>query len=76
MKTVHLWHVQIQKNQVISVFSMQIHHLGWILCGGDGAIARAAQQALEQQHVGELIVDDEQFGLQDGGSGDHGLFSR
>jgi hypothetical protein len=74
LKTVHLWHIQVQKDQVVSVLSMQIQHLGRILCGGDGGIARAAQQALKQEHVGDLIVDDEQFGLQDGGGGDHVLF--
>jgi hypothetical protein len=46
------------------------------LCEGDIEISRAAQQSLKQEQVGGLIVDDEQFGLQDIGGVDHALFNR
>ena len=53
---------------------VQRHHLGRVLCGGDGAVARTAQQAFQQQHVGGLVVHDEQLGFEEVRCVDHAKF--
>ena len=44
-----------------------------ILGGTDGGVARDAQHALNQQDIGVLVVNHQDFGIQNIGGGNHGV---
>jgi hypothetical protein len=58
-------HLKVQQDQIVVVLAVQFAHFARVLRRRDAKITCAAKHALEQQHVGRLVVHDQQLGLKD-----------
>ena len=72
LEPIQSWHVQVQKDQVVVVQAVQFADPGRFQGGTHRQIAGPAQHLLQQQNIGYLIVDDQDFALPDIRLIDHG----
>ncbi len=64
LESVHAGHLEIEQNQRVAVFAVQLADLGRIGGSVEGGIAGNAQHALKQADIGFLIVDDQDSGIE------------
>ncbi len=77
LESIHAGHLQVEQDQVVVVLAMQGTDLVRIHRRHDAAVAGFAQQLFEQKHVGLLIVDDQNAGVENlGATDDHAGASR
>ena len=74
LESIHARHLQIEQDQVVMVLAMQRTDLHRISCRGNASVAGLAQQLLEQLHIGRLIIDDQDVGIENIGGTDHHAF--
>ena len=63
LKAIHAGHLQIEQDQVIAVFAMQIADCIGICRRCNAGIAGIAQHFPKQKHIGLLIVYDQNAGV-------------
>src|ERR1022692_3956670 len=64
LKAVHAGHLKIEQDQVVAVLVVKLPDRARLLRRGDGNIPGAAEHALEQKDVAFLIVNNQEFGVQ------------
>jgi len=67
LETVHAGHAQIEQNQVVVMVAMKGSDAMGILCRGNAQIAGPPQHLLEQLHIGELIINNQNAGIKNVG---------
>ncbi len=63
LEAVHLRHLQVQQNQIVTVGSMHGAHRSRIHGRADIGVSGIAQHLREQGDVGFLVVDDQDAGV-------------
>lgn len=74
-KAIHLRHLHVQQDQVVAVGAVQGPYFLGVHGAADVAVAGVPEHLREQVHIGFLVVDDEDMGLEDFGCGNHGVLS-
>ena len=73
LESVHPGHLEIQDDQVVAVLAVERANLKRIHRQRYGSVAGARQHALQETDIGFLIVDDQDFGVQNSGWTEHGM---
>jgi hypothetical protein len=71
LEAVHDRHVEVEQDERVAVCEVQLADPSGVCRGGDRGVARPAEHLLEQEHVGWLIINDEDLASEDVGCGHH-----
>src|SRR3954464_845018 len=71
LESIHVRHLEIEDDQVVTVLAVKLQDLAWIHRRCDGYISGGAQRPTKQKDVGLFISDQQDVGAENVGFADH-----